>query len=280
MSKHSILLVVALAGSVLGQVVSYEGLAFPEDEGEWVRRDLPFLADRWLMQDDEGVSWLVQHADVVDQGPPQEGEWDLYDHSLADLDDLTTLHVQWRMYTDGSSEGIPGVSPAALVAGGSSGVFYHFTLADDRVRFVRDVLLPPVFVDVAPLVPHVYRLEVYGDQLYRWYVDNTLVDSGVPEGPYPTDDSVIAFGVHGGFDDETTKWDYIRFGVIPDAGSGDMTGDGAVGLDDFRFFQECVDNSGPGIDGGPGCAWADMDQDDDVDFHDLRLFQLAFTGSD
>jgi len=36
--------------------------------------------------------------------------------------------------------------------------------------------------------------------------------------------------------------------------------------------------TGPNINAGPGCRWADMDADTDIDLHDFGAFQAAFTG--
>ncbi len=55
-----------------------------------------------------------------------------------------------------------------------------------------------------------------------------------------------------------------------------MTGDGLLGLDDFRFFTECLTEGGPATEAGAGCLFADMDSDGDVDFHDFALFQQDF----
>jgi hypothetical protein len=56
---------------------------------------------------------------------------------------------------------------------------------------------------------------------------------------------------------------------------GDVTCDGAVDLFDFEALLGCL--TGP--DGGPPseeCLPADLDGDDDVDFHDVGAFQIAF----
>jgi len=66
-------------------------------------------------------------------------------------------------------------------------------------------------------------------------------------------------------------------GPIAEDGSGDFDSDQDVDLDDYQYFQECFDNSGPGIDAGPGCRFADFDDDTDVDLQDLAQFQNSFT---
>ena len=61
---------------------------------------------------------------------------------------------------------------------------------------------------------------------------------------------------------------------------GDFDSDGGVHLGDFYFFQECVSNSGPEDDAGPGCRFADFDDDTDVDLRDIAIFQNTFTGGE
>jgi hypothetical protein len=58
---------------------------------------------------------------------------------------------------------------------------------------------------------------------------------------------------------------------------GDAEGDGDIDLPDYAVFGECL--AGPGISVGYGCEVLDLDQDTDIDLHDFRQFQLAFTGA-
>ncbi len=184
---HTILLCLVAGAHVCGQVVSYEATSYPDDEN-WERRDTLFTADRWLHS-----SWFVQYAEIVDPGPPQLAEEDYYDYSLAVYSEAKAIFVEWRMVTDGPREGIPAVAPAALVVGGRMGILYHFTIAEDQVRFI-DSDLTVFYFDVETGIPHTYRLEIYTGQVYRWLIDGEVALSGFPPGPYPTKDSVIAFG--------------------------------------------------------------------------------------
>jgi len=77
--------------------------------------------------------------------------------------------------------------------------------------------------------------------------------------------------------ENTVWWDYIRYGTIPEEASGDYDSDEDVDLDDYYYVHECFSQSGPGVDAGPGCRFADFDGDSDVDFKDLAAFQNAFT---
>lgn len=177
-----------------------------------------------------------------------------------------------------------GVGPSSLVLSGDFGILYHFTIASDRVLFRRDSFVPVVWVDLEPGVPHEYRLNLFGESLYEFYIDGDLIDFGVPEGAYPTGDSRIVFGARSVLIDSDTSWDYIRFGVIPADGSGDYDSDGVVTHDDFYFVQECLSNrrtginGGPGNDAGPGCAFTDFDGDSDADLLDFAEFQNVFDG--
>jgi len=280
MLKYALSSCLALVAPSLAAIVSYEGNSFPEDVG-WERRETLFTADRWTQG-----GWFFQSADIVGPGPPEVPEEDIYDYSLAEFAGTEMLFVEWRMQTDGPREGIPAVAPAALVAGGRMGIWYHFTIAEDQVLFVRDPYVPAVWVDIEPDVPHTYRVELYVEELYLWYIDGELVDSGVPEGPYPTSDSVIVFGARAAGGTITAQWDYIRFGVQPADGSGDYDSDEDVDNRDFYFFHECLTNArlgingGPDDDAGPGCRFADFDADGDVDLRDLAAFQNAFTGGE
>jgi hypothetical protein len=255
------LVLLALGTVAIAEVVTYEATSFPEDQG-WERRDVLFPADRWI---EDG--WFFQHAEIVDPGPPQEVEQDLYDRSLAPFAGAATFFVQWRIETDGPREGIPAVAPAALSAYGYSGILYHFTIAEDQARFI-DSDLSVLLIEIEPGVPHTYYLELHGTDSYVWYIDGTRIDAAEPEGPYPTSDSVIVFGARAAVEASTTRWDYIRFGVIPQDGSGDFDSNG-VDLDDLYFFQDCL--LGPDGD-GPGCRWADINGDGIADGQDIDLF--------
>ncbi|MFH1111176.1 MAG: PEP-CTERM sorting domain-containing protein [Planctomycetota bacterium] len=223
MFRYSLLLVVALGASAQAQTVSYQGTTFPEQDG-WTRDEQLFPADRAIEN-----GWLVQRADVVPQEPPflDVSEQDFYRRSLSEFAWSDPFFIEWRMVTDGPRTGIPSASPAAIVAGGTSHAFYHFTIAEDQARLIN-ADLSVLLVDIAPGVPHNYRLELYGTQSYRWLIDGQVVDSGIPEGPYPTADSEIVFGARAAGQTITDRWDYIRYGTIPEPATGALLLAGAA----------------------------------------------------
>jgi hypothetical protein len=211
MSKYTIFVILALGARGFAQVVSYDGTAFPEETGDgWIRLDFIYQADRWI---DNG--WLVQYAEVQPD-PPYEGEKDFYRRELDDHAGLPTWYLEWVMETDGP-EAFWDVAPASIVASGTSGVSYHFTIAEDQVRLRRDAYIPLVFADLTPGEPHVFRLELRntGDTgTYVFTVNGEVIDAGVAEAYYPGDDSFIVFGAKASIEASTTRWDYVEFGRL------------------------------------------------------------------
>jgi len=197
---------ILVAGANAG-IVAYEGDAFPEAVG-WTRVGT-MDADRSL---DNG--WFVQSVDLGVWAPLPGGEQDQYNRSLAEFAGTRGFFAEWRVQTDGPRSEIDGVAPASFVLGGERGISFHFTIAADLVRFLRDINDPIIWVDIDPAVPHTYRFEIYGDEFYRFTIDGSEIVSGVPEGFYPTSDSVIAWRAKSWYEPNTTRWDYIRFGTI------------------------------------------------------------------
>jgi len=150
--------------------------------------------------------------------------------------------------------------------------------ATSKARLIRDNSLPILYVDIKAGVPHTYRLELYGNSLYVWYIDSQTVDAGMPEGAFPTGPTeVISFRANSWYLDNTVWWDYIRYGTIPGDGSGDFDSDQDLDSTDWYFMQECLGNAGPDVDAGPGCRFADFDADTDVDLADFAAFQAALS---
>ena len=275
MTRYTLLTIVAAGVPGFAQIVSYDGNVFPEETNDsWVRLEQLFPAERWL---EDG--WLVQ-APVLLPCPPDCTTRDSYRRELDDQAGISSWFLEWVMVTNGP-QAFGAVAPAVVAAAGTSGVLYHFTIAKDRMSFNRGAQFPIVFTDIEDGIPHRYRVELQNTPLPRTYlftIDGEVADAGLAESFYPTADSFITFRATAAIEDSVTQWDYVRFGRIPEVGSGDMTGDGLIDLEDFRFFDECLAEGGPDTEARAGCFFADMDLDRDVDFADLALFQVAFTG--
>jgi len=268
------LLLGATAAPVLAQVFSSEFFSDPVSEG-W-QLVLQYCSPQtW---NDQG--WYHQALDS-DACPPGPGGRDSYRRSLEPLNGLAEFFLEFRLHTDGDRSEIPGGAPTVVAMGNFFGVNYHVTVARDLVQFLRDADLPIWFIEIEPGVPHTYRIELNADR-YSFYIDAYLIDEGVAEGPFPAHDSVITWRGRSWYLPCHNAWDYIRYGVIPVDASGDYDSDGAVTLDDFYFFHECLTNVRPGINGGPendagpGCRFADFDSDGDTDLLDFAAFQNCF----
>jgi hypothetical protein len=224
--------------------------------------------------------WYHQVLDL-EACPPGPGGRDEYRRFLEPFNGVEWFFVEFRVQTDGERSEIPGGAPTVLAMGNFFGVVYHITVSRDMVRFLRDVDLPIWLVEIESGNPHTYRIELYPDR-YAFYIDADVVDEGVPEGPFPAHGSVITWRGRSWYLPCHNAWDYIRYGVIPADGSGDFDSDGAVALNDFYFFHECLTNRRPGINGGPdndagpGCRFADFDSDSDTDLRDFADFQNWF----
>ncbi len=272
LARWSVVLVLVQANASLGDVYLYEASVPPSDAG-WQLYQNWCGAQEWIEGGD-----LYHHVELC---PPWAfGQTIDYFHPIEEVSTTGEWFAEWRMVTDGISEEIPATAPAAVVVSDANAMLYHFTLADDQVRFIRDLALPVFFFDVEPGVPHTYRLELYGedlDETYLVFIDGELQDSGVPEGPLfnpVTGNAQVNFRSKAVLVPSTAIWFYFRWGQRPSDASADFDSDGEVDFDDVYYFQECLLTP---AGSWPGCAWADMDFDGDTDCDDWVLFLAAWT---
>ena len=279
MAEHGVMYIryvgvfsVVIATRALGGVFSYEGNSFPENGGWNVSQIVcePELSVR--------DGWFIVHVELCDGFPPPGGQSASYTRPLDDFIGEEEFFVEWRMETDGERSEIPWGGPSNFSAASFGPVNYAFSIAGDRAELDRVFGHSAVSVDIEPGVPHTHRLELYGDALYIWYLDGQVVDSGIPDAAYPAFKPFIVWRAKAAFLQNTTKWDYIRYGTIPTDGSGDFNSDGQVDGGDFYYFDECF--LGSDVDAGPGCRFADFDADTDVDCDDWTAFTQAWTAPD
>lgn len=267
-------LVSLTAGVVWGDVFSYESDSMPEDGGWEVIQEYC----EPVLQIEEG--WFVIRLDFCPGSPPPGGQQVDYTRSIVEFIGSSTYFVEFRGESTAPASELPIGGGGFVSAWSVGGVNYKNNFASDLVELWRDNHIPTVYVSIAPGLPHTYRLELYGSSLYVWYIDGHIVDSGLPEGPYPIANAHINFDAGMRWFPSTTRFDYIRFGDIPDPGSGDFDSDADRDLRDYGYFHECLSNGGIGVDPGPSCRWADINFDFACDMHDFGAFQRAFTGGD
>jgi len=259
-------LVPLASSSALSDVFVYEGDVLPVPGG-FVAIQIYCDPETW-----NSNGFLYEHVDMCEAGG---GDQTNYRRSILDFFDTGDFFAEWRMETDGSSDQVIHVAPAAIVWDGD-GVDYHFVIARDLVKLNRDNLLPLVITEIEPGVPHVYRLELENGATpwYRYYIDHELIDEGEAEGAYPTGtDPRLFFRAWAYSSPSTTQWDYIRWGNLQTV-KGDFDSDGIIGASDVDYFEECL--LGPEIQALPGCAWADFNDDTYVDCADRDAFQTAW----
>jgi len=253
-----------------GQAVAYEGNVLPDnDPVPWTRYGT-FDAQRWV---DGGFfyQFLVQG---VWSWP--YGQVDGYRRTIAKFTGSPSFFVTWREMNTCPRSDMSG-NPCQLSASGGP-VLFHFTITRDQVEFVRDNPISLVLdVDIEPDKLHTYYLELHNDLRYVWYIDGGTANSGVYPGSFPRNSAVITWSARFYTDEQTAKWDYVRYGVIPADHSGDFNNNGVVDETDLYFFVDCL--LGPDYDAaGPGCKWADMNADGKADGADVQLFVSAMTG--
>jgi len=252
-------------------VVVYECDVLPESAG-WERE----IAGTPGAEREIADGWFVQTVDLPNGWTGPDGDFDGYRVTLSAFAAADTFFVEWRAITDN-----PGwlldkdATPVAVSAAGNT-PSYHTTSTADAIQLRHTVTVPDIVVPVVPDVPHTVRLEFPTSNSYTWYLDGQEVVSGTSTAPYPDTSSFLIWGVRRSYVDSTTRWDYIRFGVIPQDGSGDYDSDGALTLFDHYFVRECMADGGPDTNAGPGCRFADFDGDTDADLLDFAEFQNTF----
>jgi len=262
--------VLSFARDAVGAVIAYECNALPANAGFTLLQ--AFCDPGEIAQ--SGL--LVQTVEMCPGYDPPEGQQFDYFRLLDDFDGAPSFFVEWRAETTGDRAEIPYTAPAALVVGSFGPVFYHVTFARDQVRLIRDNLLPIIYSDTTADRPHTYRIELVGTISYSWYIDNLLIDAGIPEGAYPSFSPQLNIRAKARFGPSVTTWDYIRYGTIPQPSSGDFDSNGTVDANDAYFFLDCL--LGPDS-AGPGCRWADMNNDGTVNGEDVQLFAALLLDS-
>lgn len=248
------------------QCVMYEADELPLDVG-WSQNPTLFPGQRWT----EG-GWLFQYVEVASQDP-WGPERDYYRRSIAEFANSPSFFMAWRVETDGVREGMPAGAPAIITASGSMGIHYHFTITRDQARLI-DPYLNVILFDIQAELSHDYRLEVR-DKAWKVFIDGQLVNSGTATKSYPTADSVIAFGAQAYIDPSLTRWDYIRYGVIPDdAGAGDLNCDGTINPFDIHPFVTSLISPDEYGQNQPACnrMLADINVDGSVNQFDIPAF--------
>jgi len=207
----------------LADAVLYEGDVLPEDAG--FTRVTYYDPERWL---DDG--WFFQRIDQGGgSGGPYDGDYDDYRWDIAPFSG-SPFFLEWRLLTDAPNSEVDWHHGGAIVVVYGGGVNFHFNMASGLALILRGYPYPTLYFDIQPGVPHTYRLEVYGGDYFEFRIDGTVMDSGTPEAPFPNPYAELIFGALYYQSSHTSRWDYVRFGTIPEPGTGMLLLTGAVWL--------------------------------------------------
>jgi hypothetical protein len=267
----AVVFALASKSAALAQFVAYEAESvFPEGASQSWERVGTFDATRTLV---DGA--LLIDVDLGVWAPAPGGEQDFYRRSIPEFQG-SPFFVQWRCRSTAPNSEITGTGGSVINSSGGASS-YHFTITTDVVQFWRDNSLPILYFGIIPNSFHTYRVECNGSATYSVFIDGSMVDSGLPEGPFPNSSARIIWGANMWNTPSINDWDYVRYGVIPPDNSGDFNNNGVVDETDAYFFVDCL-LSEPYDAAGPGCKWADMNADGKADGADIRQFISAMTG--
>lgn len=188
-------------GPLPSDVVQYDGTVFPQQAG-WT----PLSNGTPEISLTDGL--LVQTFDAP-------GDQEFYNRSIGEFSGSPTFFTEWRMQTNVPSSSLGTLDVRAALVLFGNGVSYHFRFTDSEALFTRfDNSL--FFYEIQPNVLHTYRIELLDDDSYRFLIDGTVVDSGAQPGPYPTSASQIVWGARYFAPSQTTEWDYVTLGSVPE----------------------------------------------------------------
>jgi hypothetical protein len=190
--------------------ISWEGDCLPEEAG-WTR----------FWGDDSGPYHGSGAARTIYDGVMTMDS--LYDISVFDFVHMDRslnptpgemFFLEWRLAVD---QVIGGADPAITVSTGYSAVGFQFT--DSEVEGAYDHSL---HIDVSPAEFHEYRITSWDMQAYDLFVDGALVYHGAFLGG-PGGDSYVAWGDGAQGAASLHRWDYVRFGTVPEPGTALLT---------------------------------------------------------
>lgn len=185
--------------------IAYEGDEFPENAG-WTRHNfgdgpaVRSIADGIFTIDSLWSPNISDFYEIDRQMNPDPGE---------------LFVAEWRLRVV-EEYGSPLSGGDAIVAvAGDEGNDLGLEYRVDEIHSTYDSWIIPI----EPLIFHDYRLTTADMVNYSFYIDGTLALAGTFE-PATLNVSFFAFGDGVNGRRSLTEWDYVRFGVVPEASSG------------------------------------------------------------
>jgi hypothetical protein len=190
--------------------VSYEGNDLPENEG-WTRHTGAGGADRWI---EDGALVIDSLHDVHIYDVAVMEHW-------MDPEPGELFVAEWRLLVEEESgDQDPGVAIARSFEPGFVAFYFGPNLAWNG--------LDNLWWNIEPGVFHTYRFESYDMVDFDFFIDDELAQEGSFHAP-SSNQSYISFGDKLDGRASLSRWDYLRFGVVPEP-SGSVLGLAAASL--------------------------------------------------
>jgi len=177
--------------------IAYEGNDFPENEG-WTRHTYAGGAERWL---EDGSLAIDTTGDL------EITDW--YSHSDIRGPGLgETFVAEWRLRVD---ESLVYYNADLTIARPDLPGDLTIEHTTDHIRIFDDWTT----IDITPGEFHSYRLESQDMDAYTLFIDGVPVYDGYFQTPSVLD-PFLAFGdaIRGA--GSLSRWDYVRFGIVPE----------------------------------------------------------------
>lgn len=181
--------------------IAYEGNDFPENEG-WPRRTSwggaqRSLEDGWLVLDGRGDPRIYDYYELAVPGGIDPGPGELF-------------VAEWRVYVDH----VLGLRDAGISFASDSNWEVGFLLSQDTVYSMYEI---GVSVPFEPGQPHTFEMRSADMRSYVLSIDGVPALSGsLWQGLWT---STVTWGDGGYNAASLSRWDYVRFGVVPEPGS-------------------------------------------------------------
>jgi hypothetical protein len=184
--------------------ISYDASTgvFPEEDG-WQRLAYGGGAQRWfedgsLVLDDGGASGIID--DYGRQGPLDPGPGEVFS-------------IQWRLRVDEGEY----FDPAVIVTSYGHGALDLAYTRGEIYSVLEDVWIP-----IAPGVFHDYMVTTSDMLAFQLTVDGDLAYAGRFVGPYWA--SGVTWGDTAYGASSISRWEYVRFGVVPEPSAAALFG--------------------------------------------------------
>jgi hypothetical protein len=190
--------------------IAYEGNDFPENE-DWTR---VYGDGNWPPEDEPDRR--LQNGELVIDTSRDDQLWEYYSHPLTDPGPGEVFVAEWRVVSEIL---VNDHDNGVVFARDAAPAHISFHLTPDSLRISHEDL----YIPITPGLRHTYRVESQDMISYAVWIDEELVHTGT----FETDtllQSYAGWGAGTQGASSVSRWDYFRFGVVPEPSSGLLFG--------------------------------------------------------